>query len=52
MSRRLRAAIVAAAVAAPVLLTAAPAHATCIPGSVTLYPKPHVELPRCEPPPQ
>jgi hypothetical protein len=45
--------VVAAAVSAPVFLVGVPAaNATCIPGSVTLYPKPHVELPRCEPPPQ
>ena len=28
------------------------ANATCIPGSLTLLPKPHFEPPRCSPPPQ
>jgi hypothetical protein len=27
------------------------ANATCIPGSLTLLPKPHFEPPRCSPPP-
>lgn len=48
MSRRLRAAIVAVAMTAPVIALASPAHATCTPGSVTLKPKPSVELPRCD----
>jgi hypothetical protein len=53
VSRRTRALIIAAAVSAPVFLVAAPAaNATCIPGHVTVYPKPEVQLPRCDQPPQ
>jgi hypothetical protein len=52
MSRRSRALLVAA-VTAPLLFAAAPAaHATCIPGHVTVFPKPDVQLPKCDQPPQ
>lgn len=52
MSRRIRALLVAIAISTPLLVVATPAHATCIPGSVTLSPKPSVQLPKCDPPPQ
>jgi hypothetical protein len=53
VSRRTRALIVAAVVSAPVFFVAAPAaNATCIPGHVTLYPKPDVQLPKCDTPPR
>ena len=49
MSRRTRTLLVAAAISAPLLLVAAPpANATCIPGQVTVYPKPDVQLPKCD----
>lgn len=53
MSTRRRALLIAAAVLAPLFIGAAPAaHATCIPGHVTVYPKPSVQLPQCDQPPQ
>jgi hypothetical protein len=51
VSRRTRALIIAAVIAAPVLAAPA-ANATCIPGHVTLYPKPDVQLPKCDQPPR
>jgi hypothetical protein len=53
VSRRTRALLVAAVISAPAFFVAMPAaNATCIPGHVTVYPKPDVQLPKCDQPPQ
>lgn len=44
--------VVTAGTIALLIAAARPAGATCTPGSIGLKPKPHVELPRCEPYPQ
>ena len=53
MSRRTRALLIAAAIGVPTVLVTAPAaNATCIPGHVQVYPKPDVQLPKCDEPPR